>query len=64
MIVIGSAHSSNTKKLYDICSRHCVRTYLIDTLSDLEDLIQNGCFKDSDKVGVTAGASTPEAIIL
>ena len=64
MIVIGSAHSSNTKKLFDICSARCVRTYLIDTIADLEILIADGKIREEDTIGVTAGASTPEAIIL
>ncbi len=64
MLVIGSSHSSNTKKLYDVCSSHCDRTYLIDTIDDLESLLAEGKFKEEDTIGVTAGASTPEAIIL
>lgn len=64
MIVIGSSHSSNTKKLYNICSNRCDRTYLIDTIEDLEVLISENKFSSEDTIGVTAGASTPEAIIL
>ena len=35
MIVIGGKHSSNTRKLYEICSRECAHTCLIQTLDDL-----------------------------
>ncbi|MBO4408416.1 MAG: bifunctional 4-hydroxy-3-methylbut-2-enyl diphosphate reductase/30S ribosomal protein S1 [Clostridiales bacterium] len=64
MIVIGSSHSSNTTKLYDICKSRCDRTYLINNVDDVEDLISQGKLNSDDVVGVTAGASTPEAIIL
>lgn len=59
MIVIGGKHSSNTKKLYDICSRECTNTYFIQTLEDLNlDLP-----KTVRLVGITAGASTPNKLI-
>ena len=35
MIVIGGRHSSNTRKLYEICSKECANTYFIQTLDDL-----------------------------
>lgn len=59
MIVIGGTHSSNTRKLYEICSRECENTYFIQTLDDMKlDL------PDSVRlVGITAGASTPNNII-
>lgn len=59
MIVIGGKHSSNTQKLFEICSKYCDHTYYIQTLSDLEieTLKFTGC------VGITAGASTPNNII-
>lgn len=59
MIVIGSAHSSNTQKLFEICERECENTYFIQTLDDLNlDLP-----KSVRLVGITAGASTPNNII-
>ena len=58
MIVIGGKHSSNTKKLVDICKRHCPDTYHIETASELP----NETWSDRN-TGVTAGASTPEWII-
>ena len=59
MIVIGSNKSSNTRKLYEICSQICRDTRLIQTLADL-----NSDFPDSTScVGITAGASTPNYII-
>ena len=59
MIVIGDKHSSNTQKLFEICSNACENTYYIQTLEDL-DLNQLKSFKT---VGITAGASTPNNII-
>ena len=59
MIVIGGKHSSNTRKLYDICMEKCADTYFIQTLDDLHlDLP-----KSVRLVGITAGASTPNNII-
>jgi 4-hydroxy-3-methylbut-2-enyl diphosphate reductase len=59
MVVIGGKHSSNTRKLYDICKKECENTYYIQKLDDL-DL---NLFKSFSNVGITAGASTPNNII-
>ncbi len=59
MIVIGGSHSSNSRKLYEICAARCDRTYFIQTLDDLKLEIPDG----ARLVGITAGASTPKNII-
>lgn len=59
MIVIGGRHSSNTRKLYEICSRECRHTYYIQTLEDLHLEVP----ESARLVGITAGASTPNNII-
>ena len=59
MIVIGGKHSSNTRKLYEICKQECENTYFIQTLDDLHLDIP----KSVRLVGITAGASTPKNII-
>ena len=59
MIVIGGRHSSNTRKLYEICSKECPHTYFIQTLDDLHLELP----KAVRLVGITAGASTPNKII-
>lgn len=59
MIVIGGKNSSNTMKLYHICKDQCEHTYHIETI---EDLLLDG-FNAKDKVGITAGASTPQQAI-
>ncbi len=59
IIVIGGKHSSNTRKLYEICSKECANTYFIQTLDDLHLELP----KAVRLVGITAGASTPNKLI-
>ena len=59
VVVIGSASSSNTGKLCDICRRACPRTYLIEDARGLHDL----SLPESGRISVTAGASTPLSVI-
>lgn len=59
MIVIGGRNSSNTQKLYEISRQQCNNTYYIQTLDDL-DLT---ALESVSRVGITAGASTPNKII-
>ena len=59
MIVIGDKKSSNTRKLVEICEKSCKNTIYIETICDLVLNI----FSKGDRIGITAGASTPPAII-
>ncbi len=59
MIVIGGTHSSNTRKLFEICREKCENTFYIQTLDDLLGKLPRGV----GLVGITAGASTPHNII-
>ena len=59
MIVIGDSHSSNTRKLYEICKEECKFTYFVQTKDDLSFDLP----KTVEWVGITAGASTPNNII-
>ncbi len=59
MLVIGGRHSSNTQKLFEICKNECENTYYLQTLKDLNP----DWVKDKQRVGITAGASTPNNII-
>lgn len=58
MIVVGGKNSSNTIKLYNVCSENC-RSYHIENADELYTLDLN----NADKIGITAGASTPAYII-
>ena len=59
MIVIGDKNSSNTQKLYEVSKKYCNNTVCIETADELElnNLIYN------DRIGITAGASTPDGTI-
>jgi 4-hydroxy-3-methylbut-2-enyl diphosphate reductase len=59
MVVVGGRHSSNTRKLVQVCSAVCPRTVFVETAVELcaDD------FADASLVGVVAGASTPSGII-
>lgn len=59
MIVIGDKNSSNSKKLFDICTHNCENTFFVQTLDELVPNARNL----HGRVGITAGASTPNNII-
>lgn len=58
MIVIGGKHSSNTAKLSSVCSKNC-KTITVERAEELKNID----FSTYAEIGVTAGASTPAAII-
>lgn len=58
MLVVGGKHSSNTVKLYEVCSKYC-KTYHIENAGELSSLK----LPYAAKIGITAGASTPAYII-
>ncbi len=59
VIVIGGYNSANTSRLTRICRDIQPRTHHVETAAEIED----DWFADIDKVGITAGASTPQWII-
>ena len=59
VIVIGGKNSANTKRLAKICADENIRTLHIEKASELKTEKFNGV----EKVGITAGASTPNWII-
>ena len=60
VIVIGGAHSNNTHELVKTCSRFCARVHHVQTAADLRD----EWFGADDAVGITAGTSTPDSVIV
>ena len=61
MIIIGGKNSSNTKKLYEVALENCPKAICIETYKELEN-IQN-YIKKANKIGIMAGASTPQKSI-
>jgi len=57
--IIGGRHSSNSIKLLAVCQEQCEKSFLIET----EEEINTADLIGAEKVGVTAGASTPEWLI-
>lgn len=61
MVVIGGKQSSNTTKLYEICKANCENTFFVENAEELKEYIK--ALKGYEKIGITAGASTPDWII-
>lgn len=59
MVIIGGKNSSNTRKLYEIAQKKCKKTYFVENIHDLPLKELEKC----NKIGVAAGASTPECVI-
>ena len=59
MIVIGGKNSSNTNKLYSIAGQVCPNTYLVENADECRRIN----IGKNAKVGIAAGASTPDSII-
>lgn len=59
MVVIGGYNSANTCKLVSICQDVGVATKHVETAAELQD----EWFEGVNKIGLTAGASTPDWII-
>ncbi len=59
MLVVGGKDSANTRRLNDVCRRVSRSSRHIETEADLE----TRWFKDSRKIGIASGASTPDWVI-
>jgi 4-hydroxy-3-methylbut-2-enyl diphosphate reductase len=59
MLVIGGRNSANTHHLAEVCQQEAVETHQIETAAELEA----DWFDGRKRVGVTAGASTPDSAV-
>jgi len=59
MVIIGSTESAHYTRLYEISKKINPKSVFVSRVGELDDEF----FADAKKVGVTAGASTPEWII-
>lgn len=59
VVVIGGAHSNNTRELVATCARACRRVHHVQSADDLRP----DWFEGAATVGLTAGTSTPDAVI-
>jgi 4-hydroxy-3-methylbut-2-enyl diphosphate reductase len=59
MIIIGSKNSANTKRLYEIAKSLNKHSYWINSKEE----IKRRWFRNAQRVGVSAGASTPDSTI-
>lgn len=59
MIVVGGKNSANTTRLYHLCKEICPNTFHVETEAELNAEM----FSNVEKVGLTAGASTPKYLL-
>ena len=60
MLIIGDKSSSNTNKLIEICRKKCIKSYLIEKVTDLKSVQI-----DKEKVlGIVSAASAPKELIM
>jgi len=59
ILVVGSANSSNSRRLVEVAQSQKVPAYLIDDI----DSIQPGWLTSIQIIGLTAGASAPEGLV-
>lgn len=62
VIVIGGKNSANTNRLFVTAEKLCKKAVLIETPEEISDKIREE-FASLKKVGITAGASTPDDTI-
>lgn len=60
LIVLGAKNSSNSNRLRDVAAQYDIPGYLIDDASQLDEAM----LKNVNILGVSAGASAPEILVL
>ncbi len=59
IVVVGGTNSNNTRELVTTCQLFCPQVYHVQNATDLHP----EWFDATDRVGLTAGTSTPDAVI-
>lgn len=59
VLIVGDKSSNNTAKLKDISESLNIKSYLIENISDLNNID----IYDNMKIGITAGSSTPNKLV-
>ena len=59
VLVLGSPNSSNSNRLREVAEQAGARAYLLGSVAELDAAWLDG----AARVGVTAGASTPEHVV-
>ena len=60
MIIVGGKNSSNTRELYELAKKNLNDVFFVQDASDLNLSLFNNC----DSIGIMAGASTPDVVVL
>jgi 4-hydroxy-3-methylbut-2-enyl diphosphate reductase len=60
VLVVGAPSSSNSKRLVEVARAHGAQARLVEDASDVEP----GWLEGATRVGVTAGASAPETLVI
>ena len=59
VIIVGSPNSSNSNRLREVTQKRGVRSYLVDSATEIDP----DWFAGKNRVGISAGASAPEVLV-
>jgi 4-hydroxy-3-methylbut-2-enyl diphosphate reductase len=59
VLVVGSRNSSNSNRLVEVAERHGCRAQLVDSEADIDPAFLDGAWR----IGISAGASSPERLV-